>query len=63
MSQDDKRVEYVKPPEKEYPERDYFQKPRTSERPERNSGPDSDWSGSSWAGERVRGNWGGGRDR
>jgi hypothetical protein len=46
-------------------ERDFFQKPSVPSRPDRSAGWDAqpEWSGASWSGERVRGNWGGGRDR
>jgi hypothetical protein len=46
--------------------RDYFQRPRASERPDRSAGWDArpEYSGSSWSGERWSGrNQSGGRDR
>jgi hypothetical protein len=47
-------------------ERDYFQRPKTPDRPEHSAGWDAkpEWSGASWSGERWAGrNWGGGRER
>jgi hypothetical protein len=46
--------------QQEHPQRDYFTSPKPAAGPEKSS---SDWSGSGWSGDRVRGNWGGGRDR
>ena len=50
----------------EHRERDWFQRPRTPDNPNRSGGWDAkpEWSGASWGGERWSGaNWGGGRDR
>jgi hypothetical protein len=50
----------------QYVERDWFQRPKASERPEHSAGWDAkpEWSGASWSGERWSGSrWGGGRER
>jgi hypothetical protein len=52
-----------KPPQQE---RDWFQRPRVPDNPNRSAGWDAqpEWSGASWSGERWSGrNWSGGRDR
>jgi len=50
----------LKEKQQEHPPRKYFQRPKVPDNPEKSQG---DWSGSTWSGDRVRGNWGGGRDR
>jgi len=59
-------IEYIRAQTNGRQERDWFQKPRTPDRPDRSAGWDAqpEWSGASWSGERWAGrNWGGGRDR
>jgi hypothetical protein len=43
-------------------ERDYYQNSKPTEDPQK-SAAKIDWSGASWSGERVRGGWGGGREK
>jgi hypothetical protein len=58
----------VPEPKKEAPkqepvhkERDWFTKVKPSQDPDH--GSEREWSGSGWSGDRVRGTWGGGRQR
>lgn len=51
----------LKKEQQEHPPRDYFQRPKVPDDPQKTQ---SDWSGSGWSGERASGrNQSGGRDR